>query len=126
MQMPPLPPPFREQLLPTDPDAIDASTADTIRAFCETAPEIEAAYVCSAERTREGEKPERVLRLSVKLVTPVDRPGDSSPTHFELVERFSRAHPDVIRRTGFGVLSDRGVPAFERYGLTVYDRSGVS
>jgi hypothetical protein len=43
------------------------STADAIRVFCQGEPEIEAAYVCLVERTREGDEPERALRLSVTL-----------------------------------------------------------
>jgi hypothetical protein len=80
------------------------------------------AYVCSVERTREGEEPERALRLSVKLVTPVDGSDDGHTQQIQLFERFALAHPDLARRFGFGVLADRAVPAFERYGLTVYRR----
>jgi hypothetical protein len=120
--MPPLPPPFREQLLPTDADAVDASTADAIRVFCEGEPEIEAAYVCLVKRTREGEEPERALRLSVTLTEPAGSFDGSHPQHLPLIERFVQAHPDVARRFGFGVLTGNGVPPFERYGLTIYRR----
>lgn len=121
MEMPPLPPPLREQLLPTAPDAVDAATAGAIRAFCAAEPEIESAYVCSAERTHEGEASELVLRLMVKLVRPVERPGDSGELSFQLIERFARTNPDLMRRFGgFGVLADRAIPATERYGLRIF------
>jgi len=124
--MPPLPPPFREHLQPTDSDVVDAATVDAVRAFCEESPEIEAAYICAARRTREGSEPQDVLRLSVKLVTPVD--GSGSPEErfkerFPLIERFAHAHPDLMRELGFGVLADAGVPAFERHGVVIYRRA---
>jgi hypothetical protein len=72
MALPPLPSPFHERLLPTAADAVDAATAEAIQAFCEASPEVEAAYVCVTERTREGAQPERALRLSVNLLSPVD------------------------------------------------------
>lgn len=118
-----LPPSFQERLLPTEADAVDAATVDAIRLFCEATSEIEAAYVCSVVRTREGEDPERALRLSVKLVTSVDGPDDSHRSSFRLLEQFAGSCPDVMRQLGFGVLADRGVPAFERHGLKVFDRS---
>jgi hypothetical protein len=121
MEMPPLPPPFREQLLPTAPDAVEAATAGAIRAFCAAEPEIEAAYVCSAERTREGEAPELVLRLMVKLVRPVEGPGDGGGLSLRLIERFTRESPGLMRQFGgFGVLADRAMPATERYGLRIF------
>jgi len=127
VEMPPLPSPFREHLLPTEPDAIDGTTVDALRAFCEESPEIEVAYVCAAERTREGEEPEPVLRLSVKLAAPVDGSEAGRAERFEqefpLFERFARARPDLARRLGFSVLADRAVPAFERNGVTVYRRA---
>ena len=55
--MPPLPSPFQERLLSTEAEAVDAATAEAIQAFCEASPEIEAAYVCWTERTREGTNP---------------------------------------------------------------------
>ncbi|HET7137456.1 MAG TPA: hypothetical protein VFI04_03805 [Gaiellaceae bacterium] len=120
MEMP-LPPPFQDRLLPTEPDAVDAATLDAIRAFCAAEPEIESAYVCSAERTREGEAPEPVLRLMVKPLRPIDRPGDSGGLSLQLIERFARANPELMRRLGgFGVLADRAVPATERYGLRIF------
>jgi hypothetical protein len=124
--MPPLPPPFREHLMPTEPEAVDAAIIDAVRAFCEESPEIEAAYVCAAEREREGEDSEHVLRLSVKLVAPVDGSDAGREQRFKkqlpLIERFAHAHPDVMRELGFGVLTDAGVPAFERNGVTLYRR----
>ena len=101
----PLPSPFQERLLPTRPDVLDDATADAIRNFCESSPEIETAYVCDAERRREGEKPERVLRLSVKLV-----------------RRLSQMYPDVLRRLGYGVLADRAVQAWETHAVRVFTR----
>lgn len=120
--MPPLPQSFREHLLPTEPAAVDDAAVEAVRAFCKESPEIEAAYVCAAMREREGEAPERVLRLSVKLVTPVDGSADGREEKLRLFERFADAHPDLARRFGFGVLADRGVPAFERNGVTIYRR----
>jgi hypothetical protein len=92
--------------------AIDATTAEAIEAFCEESPEVEAAYVCLTERTREGAEPERVLRLSVKLFSPVDTPGDTRAPSLQLVQRLARRHPDLMRRLGYGVSADRAVPAW--------------
>jgi len=58
----------------------------------------------------------------VKLVAPVDGPDDGREMSVLLFECFSGSHPDVMRRLGFGVLADRGVPAFERHGLKLFDR----
>jgi hypothetical protein len=118
----PLPSPFQERLLPTRPDVLDDATADAIRNFCESSPEIETAYVCDAERRREGEKPERVLRLSVKLVRPVDTPDDTREPSLELVRRLSQMYPDVLRRLGYGVLADRAVQAWETHAVRVFTR----
>jgi hypothetical protein len=120
--MPPLPPPFREQLLPTEADAVDRSAVDEIRGFCEGSPQIEVAYVCSVERTCEGEEPEKALRLSVKLVTPGDGSDDGREQQLSLFKRFAQTHPEVARTLGFGVLTDHAIPAFERYGLVIYRR----
>jgi hypothetical protein len=123
VELPPLPPPFQERLLPTEASAIDAATAEAIGAFCEESPEVEAAYVCFTERTREGAEPERVLRLSVKLLSPVDTPEDTRTLSQQLVQPLSRGHPELMRRLGYGVLADRAVPAWERYGVKVFSRS---
>src|SRR5438105_8995809 len=119
MNFPPLPPPFQEHLQRTDPGAVDAETTEAVRTFCAQAPEIETAYICAAKRTHQGGQPEQVLRLSVKLVSPRDG-SQSREERFKeqlpLLERFARAHPDVMRRFGFGILTDGAVPAFERNG----------
>jgi hypothetical protein len=111
---------FREQLLQTETNAVAPETVDVIQAFCRASPDVEAAYVCAAERISEGEEPIRVLVLA--LAIPVDGRGDSDATTFELTRRFSREHPDVMRRLGLRVLTDRAVPAFEHYGVRVYRR----
>jgi hypothetical protein len=106
MALPPLPSPFEERLLPTAADAVDAATAEAIQAFCEASPEVEAAYVCMTERTRDGAQPERALRLSVKLLSPVDTPEDTRTPSLELAQRFSRTNPKLMRHLGYGVLAD--------------------
>lgn len=122
VEIPPLPPPFREQLLATDNKAVDTEIADAIRTFCHTAPDIEAAYICAAERTQGGDGATQVLVFAVKLTIPINGPGDSGSRTFELTRRFSHDHPDLMHSLGFRVLADRAVPAFEHYGMRVYER----
>ena len=100
----PLPPPFREQLLHTETNAVDTEIADAIRLFCRTSPEVEAAYICAAERTHEGQEATRVLILAVKLTIPVSGPGDSGTRSVELTQRFLHDHPALMHRLGFRVL----------------------
>jgi hypothetical protein len=120
MEIKSLPPSFREQLVPTEPNAVDVEIAERIQLFCRISPDVEAAYICAAERTHEGEEPTHELLLGVKLTIPVNGPGDSGTRTFELTRRFSAEHPDLLKRLGFRVLADRAVPAFEHYGLQVY------
>lgn len=119
-----LPPqsPYREQLLPTYAESVDAAAAEATQAFCQASPEIEAAYVCLTERTRAGAEPERAFRLSVKLVSPVSASEDTRAASVQLVQRLSQTYPELMRRFGYGVLADRAVPAWERYGVKVFSR----
>ena len=123
MSSPPsLPPPFRERLLPTNEDAADRDVADAISRFCASSPEIEAAYVCSTERQREGEDPVTALRLAFKLCKPVDRSADSRQSHHLLLERLMRSEAGLAERLGCGVLADRAVPAWEKHGVRIFAR----
>ena len=116
-------PPLREHLLPTDATAVDAATIAAIRAFCEESPEIDAAYVCSAERERAGAAPERVVQLAVKLSSPVSEPEDARAQSRQLAHRLSHDYPELMRRLGYSVLADRAVPAWEHYAVKVFSRT---
>jgi hypothetical protein len=50
-------------------------------------------------------------------------PDDTRTPSLELVQRFSRTNSKLMRHLGSGVLADRAVPAWERYGVRVFNRS---
>ena len=110
---------FRERLLPTSPDVVPDEYVDSLRSFCEEAETVAAGYVCAVERLREGAEPETALRFCMKLTTPVDSPGDSPDQARALAMRLHELHPELMRELGSGVMADRAVRAWEKYGLRV-------
>ncbi|MBV8256194.1 MAG: hypothetical protein JO073_00100 [Actinobacteria bacterium] len=117
--MPPLPASFCARLLPTETDSVDPAAAAAIREFCEASPEVEVAYVCSQEHTG-ADVP---LRLAFKLVAPVSEPADSRATQRDLVHRLGRTQPELLHRFGgLVVIADRAVPAWNAYGIRVFER----
>jgi hypothetical protein len=119
----PVPPPlpgFRQRLLPTPPDIVPVHYVAALRSFCAAIAEIEAAYVCAVEIDREGAEPDRALRFSVKLVSPVDTRDDSRAELFAIAMSFGESHPELMRELGCSMLADRAVPAYEQFGLRVY------
>ena len=71
-----------------------------------------------------GVKRER-LHFCVKLVVPVAEPRDAADASMSLTDRFSSAHPDLFRQVGFGILADRAVQAWDRFGVCLYSSDRV-
>jgi hypothetical protein len=119
---PPTPSPFRERLLPTPANALDAVSLAALRMFCEQSHEVEVAYICASKRERDGEEPVQGLRFSVRLTTPVDQPCDSRDASHALAKRLAQSQPELMQQLGCGVLADRAVPAWDKNGLRVFSR----
>ena len=117
---PQLQPGFRQRLLPTPAGSVPAEYAETLRAFCATVPEIEAAYVCAVENVHDGAEPAQALSFSVQLTSPVDTPDDSRAALRAIATRLGELHPNLMHE--LGVLADRAVPARHAHALRVYAR----
>jgi hypothetical protein len=105
---------------------VAASDVEAAHAFCAAHPEIEAGYLCSVEAQPDAWKaPRRALQLAVTFGFPVTCLDDIRPQLRALTEAFAKSHPDLTPRIGFGILSDRAVPSWERYGVRVFIRSAV-
>jgi hypothetical protein len=119
---PQLQPGFRQRLLPTPAGSVPAEYAETLRAFCATVPEIEAAYVCAVENVYDGAEPVQALRFCAQITSPVDTAADSQAVLAAIAPRLAEAHPELMRELGCGVLADRAVPAWQEHALRVYAR----
>ncbi len=119
---PPLPPGFRQRLLPTPPELVPSSYVDALRAFCATVPEIETGYVCAVERTSDGAEPVQRLSFCVKLVSSVDTPDDSRDASMAIAVKLGDSYPELVRELSCGVLADRAVPAWQELALCVFAR----
>ena len=119
---PQLQPGSRQRLLPTPAGSVPAEYAETLRAFCATVPEIEAAYVCAVENVHDGAEPAQALSFSVQLTSPVDTAADSHTVLGAIAPRLAESHPELMRELGCGVLADRAVPAWRQHALRVFTR----
>ena len=119
---PQLRPGFRQRLLPTPAGSVPAEYAETLRVFCATVPEIEAAYVCAVENVYDGAEPAQALSFCVQLTQPVDTAADSRATLSAIAPMLAELHPALMRELGCGVLADRAVPAWQEHALRVYAR----
>jgi hypothetical protein len=112
----------QQRLLKTDPDEIDPHVRAALGEFCAFAPEVEAAYLCRVELTFPGGTQAERLSFTVRLSTPVNKPGDGSAELITLANRFVAEHPDLAGTLGIGALADRAVPAWEKNAVRVFVR----
>ena len=115
-------PGFRQRLLPTPAAGVPAEYAETLRVFCATVPEIEAAYICAVEQVYDGAEPVQALRFCAQITSPADSPADSRAILSAIAPKLAEAHPELMRELGCGVLADRAVPAWHAHALRVYAR----
>lgn len=114
------------RLVPTTAEAVADSDVEAVHAFCAAHPEIEVGYLCSVEAQSDAWKaPRQALQLAVTCGFPVTCLDDVRPQLRALTEAFAKSRPDLAPRIGFGILSDRAVPNWERYGVRVFVRSEV-
>lgn len=120
-ERPPHPPlPHRQRLLPTPAGAVHTETAETLRAFCASIPEVEAGYVCAVEHIYETGEVVQALRFSMQLKGPVVTSDDSRALLVEVAPRLGSEHPDLMRELGCGVLADAAIPVWQENALRVF------
>jgi len=112
---------FRERVLKTAADAVSAERLDDLRAFCEGDEDVAAGYVCSVEQSKD-DSTWNVLRFAVKLLFPVDAPGDSRDVSQKFAKQFHERHQELMGEVGLRVLADRAVPAWDKNALRLFAR----